>query len=58
MLASMRKTQGKPAYFHGGHAEEIFQGQLDQQLVKRLTSAQSGRLSQAMYEQQFSALRR
>ncbi len=57
MLASMRKSQGKPAYFHGGRTEEIFQGQLDQELVKRLTSAQGGELSQAMYEQQFSALR-
>jgi hypothetical protein len=58
MLASMRKSQGKPAYFHGGRTEEIFQGQLDQELVKRLTTAQGGDLSQAMYEQQFSALRR
>jgi hypothetical protein len=58
MLATMRKSQGKPPYFHGGRGEEIFQGQLDQELVKSMTSAQGGRLAQAMYEQQFNALRR
>jgi hypothetical protein len=58
MLASMRKTQGKTPYFHGGRTEEIFQGQLDQQLVQSLTSAKGGELAQAMYEQQFNALRR
>ncbi len=27
MLASMRSTVGKPAYFHGGRTEEVFQKQ-------------------------------
>ena len=30
LLKAMRSTQGKPAYFHGGHAEDVFRGQLDQ----------------------------
>ncbi len=58
MLATMRKSQGKVPYFHGGHGEEVFQGQLDQELVKSMTSAQGGRLADSMYEQQFNALRR
>ena len=33
MLASMRKTVGKPAYMHGGRTEEVFQQQLDQPLL-------------------------
>ncbi|HEU0068949.1 MAG TPA: hypothetical protein VFQ26_06760, partial [Nitrospiraceae bacterium] len=28
LLGAMRKTVNKPAYFHGGRAEEVFQGQL------------------------------
>ena len=34
MLKSMRSTVGKPAYFNGGHAEEVFQGQLDQTMAQ------------------------
>lgn len=36
MLRTLRKTQGEPAYFHGGQAEQIFQGQLDQQIAEEL----------------------
>lgn len=36
MLKSMRKMHGEPAYMHGGQGEEIFQGQLDQQLANDL----------------------
>ena len=50
MLASMRKTQGKPAYFHGGRAEEIFQGQLDQVLSEQLAKANADTLSGPMFE--------
>ena len=39
MLASMRKTLSKPAYMHGGRAEEVFQKQLDQVMVEELTEA-------------------
>ena len=41
MLSSMRKTVDKPAYFHGGQTEEIFQQHLDQHLVKHVTDASS-----------------
>lgn len=50
MLASMRKTVGKPAYFHGGRAEEIFQGQLDQTLGEQLAKASAGSFSGPMFE--------
>src|SRR5690606_5744113 len=33
MLKSMHKSHGKPAYFHGGQAEDIFRSQLDQQIA-------------------------
>ena len=50
MLKSMRKTVGKPAYFHGGRAEEIFTQQLDQVLVDKLTAASASQLSGPMFE--------
>ena len=39
MLGAMRDTVGKPAYFHGGRAEEVFQNQLDQVLSEHMTEA-------------------
>lgn len=50
MLASMRKTVGKPAYLHGGRGEEVFQQQLDQHLVEDLTDASAASISEPMYE--------
>lgn len=50
MLQAMRKSQGKPAYCHGGQAEEIFTQQLDQILTKKLSEASADKLSGPMYE--------
>ena len=50
MTAAMRKTVGKPAYFHGGRAEEIFRGQLDQALTQELTESSAAEISEPMYE--------
>lgn len=50
MLSSMRKTVGKPAYFHGGRAEEIFRGQLDQQLAQEMTKASASTFSGPMFD--------
>ncbi|HID21432.1 MAG TPA: hypothetical protein EYP14_03420 [Planctomycetaceae bacterium] len=36
MLQALRKTQNKPAYFHGGLAEDIFQGYFDQTVAEQL----------------------
>ncbi|MDR3182595.1 MAG: rod-binding protein [Planctomycetaceae bacterium] len=50
MLKSMRATQEKNPYFHGGRAEEIFQSQLDMQLTDEMTKASSKTLSDPMYK--------
>lgn len=36
MLKGMRKSLDKPAYFHGGQAEEIFTQQLDQVISQKM----------------------
>jgi Rod binding domain-containing protein len=53
MLKSMRATVGKPAYFYGGHAEEVFQGQLDQTMAEHLTKASASKFADPMFERQF-----
>ena len=50
MMASMRKTVGKAAYFHGGRAEEVFQGQMEQILTEKLSQADGGSFGDAMFE--------
>ncbi len=50
MLSSMRSTVGKPAYFHGGRAEEVFSQQLDQVLVEQITDASASTVADPMFE--------
>lgn len=50
MLQAMRKTQNKPAYFHGGRAEEIFQQQFDRVLAEKLTAATADQFTGPMYQ--------
>jgi hypothetical protein len=50
MIASMRQTVGKPAYFHGGQAEEVFRKQLDDTLAEEMTRRTAGDFSGPMYE--------
>jgi hypothetical protein len=50
LFQAMRKTVGKPAYFHGGRAEEAFQAQLDQLLTEKMSQSGAGHLSESMYE--------
>lgn len=50
LLGSMRKTVEKPAYFHGGRAEEVFQGQLDQTLAADMTKATADQFTGPMFE--------
>ena len=50
MLASMRKTVGKPAYMHGGRTEEVFQQQLDQIIVEDMTDASADTMVGPMYD--------
>jgi len=56
MLKSMRTTLGKPAYFHGGQAEEIFTSQLDQTLASTLADKSTDQLIDPMFRQQFPEL--
>ena len=50
MMSSMRSSVGKPAYFHGGRAEEIFQGQLDQIMATEMTKASAQSFTGPMFE--------
>lgn len=50
MLQGMRKTVGKPAYFHGGRAEEIFTQQLDQVLAENIAKTSADQFVGPMYE--------
>lgn len=50
MLKAMRKSTGKPAYFHGGRTEEIFTQQLDQILAEKLSTTSAHGLSGPMFE--------
>lgn len=50
MLGAMRKSVGKPAYFHGGRAEEVFQAQMDQTLSEHMAQASAGSFSGPMFE--------
>ena len=50
MIKSFRTTQQPSKYFHGGRAEEIFQGQFDQVLTEKLSDASAEKISDPMYE--------
>ncbi len=53
MLKSMRSTLAKPAYFHGGQAEEVFRGQLDQTLAQEMTESSAHKMADPMFRLQF-----
>ena len=53
LLKSMRSTQGKPAYFHGGQAEDVFRSQFDQTISEHMTEASADTIADPMFEQQF-----
>jgi len=50
LLKAMRKTVGKPAYFYGGRAEEVFRGQLDMVLAEKLAHRSGEQLAGPMFE--------
>jgi Rod binding domain-containing protein len=56
MIKSMRSTVGKPAYFHGGRAEEAFQGLMDQKLSEQLTESTADSFAEPMFRHQFPKL--
>jgi peptidoglycan hydrolase FlgJ len=50
LIKQMRATVDKPAYFHGGMGEDVFQSQLDQMLVERISDASAATFADPMYE--------
>src|SRR5438270_9227351 len=50
LMKQMRATLHKPAFFHGGMGEDIFQTQLDQIMVERMSDTSAKTLSDPMYE--------
>lgn len=56
MMKALRSTTGQAAYFNGGQAEKIFQGQLDELLIEKLADTSGAIFSDAMFDQQFPAL--
>jgi Rod binding domain-containing protein len=50
LLGAMRQTQGKPAYFHGGQAEEMFKSQLDQTIAQQMTKTHARDFTDALYD--------
>jgi len=50
MLKSLQKMHGKPAYVYGGHAEEIFQGQMDQQIAEDMAHSKGAAISDPLYK--------
>ncbi len=50
LIGSMRQSTDKPEYLHGGRAEEIFRGQLDQALADEMTERTAHNLAGPMYD--------
>jgi peptidoglycan hydrolase FlgJ len=50
MMKSLQKMHGKPAYVYGGHAEEIFQGQMDQQIAENLAHNHGSQIADPLYK--------
>ena len=50
LIKQMRATLNNPAFFHGGMGEDIFQSQLDQHLVERMSETSAKTFSDPMYQ--------
>ena len=50
MFKSMRRMHDKPAYFHGGSAEEIFQSQMDQQVAEDLARENGAAFADPLFQ--------
>jgi flagellar protein FlgJ len=49
LIKQMRASVGKPTFFHGGFGEDVFQSQLDQVLVERISESSAESFSEPMY---------
>lgn len=50
MLKSLRSGQKHSKYFYGGQAEEIFRGQLDQQIAEDMAHQHGGAFADPLFE--------
>lgn len=50
LIKSYRSTQQPSKYFHGGQAEKIFQGQLDQVLTEALSDRTAQTIADPMFD--------
>ncbi|MCC6510521.1 MAG: rod-binding protein [Pirellulaceae bacterium] len=50
LIKSLRTSQKGAAYFNGGRAEEIFQGQFDQMMTEHLSEASAQTIADPMFE--------
>jgi len=50
LVRQLRASVPKSPLTHGGFGEDVFQSQLDQILVERISQASASRISQPMYE--------
>jgi len=50
MLKSLRKMHNKPAYMYGGHAEEVFQGQMDQEVAETLAHNKGSQIADPLFQ--------
>ncbi|HJS08180.1 MAG TPA: rod-binding protein [Pirellulales bacterium] len=50
LLGAMQKSVGKPAYFHGGQAEEMFRSQLNETLADKMAEVTADQFTGPMYE--------
>lgn len=57
MLKSLRQTAGKPAYLHGGEAEDMFESQLDQVLAEKMAARNGDQLTGELFERFSAGLR-
>lgn len=57
LLKSLRSTVGKPAYLHGGQAEDMFEAQLDQVLAEQMAARDGDRLTGELFERFSAGLR-
>ncbi len=53
LVKSMRTMNDKPAYFHGGQAEEIFRSQLDELIVDHMSDSTASTIADPMFARQF-----
>ena len=50
MLGALRKGTGKPAYFHGGYAEDVFRAEMDRHIVDDLAAKHGESFAGPLYD--------